>query len=124
MENVKPLPLLKPRNPIKSYSNDTDQLFSLRTYGYLILAATWIIFIVTTCSLLGIWDYIIFPLSLSSSTDHLHSQLSSIFRFIESSVLKAWGIYVVLWWWAISSWIGLKLFRHSKGIQAELDKRS
>ena len=47
----------------------------------------------------------------------LYDKLTIFFETIDSYIIKLWCIYVVCWWWAIVSWSGLKLFRHSKGIQ-------
>lgn len=83
--------------------------------GYLVLAVTWFLFIVTANSILGSWLYVIAP--LRSSNPQLHARLAAFFNALDSNITSLWCVYIVCWWWALISWIGLKLFRQSKGIQ-------
>ncbi|CAX43524.1 conserved hypothetical protein [Candida dubliniensis CD36] len=110
-----PLPLIESPDSIEL---DPINHENLAIYGYLILISTWILFIISVNSIFEIWRFIIQPLQLSSSSSIvLHDKLTSFFETIDSYIIKLWCIYVVCWWWAIVSWSGIKLFRHSKGIQ-------
>lgn len=115
MEGVEPLPLIKRSDAAVYNQYDVRRTHSLEFYGYAILISTWLVFVVSINSLFGIWKYVIYPLSLSDSG--LYSRLTDIFTTIDSYILSMWSIYVVIWWWSIGAWVGLKLFRHSKGIQ-------
>lgn len=86
---------------------------NLKFYGYAILISTWLLFVVTINSFLQLWQFIISPIAGTP----LYNHLTTIFHTIDDLVVKLWCIYVVCWWWAFISWTGLKLFRHSKGIQ-------
>ncbi|KAG2732484.1 hypothetical protein G9P44_004901 [Scheffersomyces stipitis] len=83
-------------------------------YGYGIIAVSWMIFLVSANSFFRIWQFVIEPLR-SCGYESLYFQLATVFSTADNYVLSMWSIYVVVWWWAIVSWCGLKLFRHSKG---------
>jgi len=86
---------------------------NLKFYGYAILISTWLLFVITITSFFQLWKFIISPMAGTP----FHTQLTTIFTTVDGLVVKLWCIYVVCWWWAFISWTGLKLFRHSKGIQ-------
>lgn len=101
---------------IKTFNEqeDSNEFYpNLKFYGYAILVSTWLLFIITINSFFQLWQFIISPITGTP----LYDQLTSIFYTIDGLVVKSWCIYVVCWWWAFISWTGLKLFRHSKGIQ-------
>lgn len=121
MNPNEPLPLIE-RSEIIIFSDSPEiaadeKCNSLAFYGYLIIIATWLMFIVSVNSLFRVWSYVIYPLSLDKDSIELHSSLTDLFNGIDYYVFSCWSIYVVAWWWALISWCGLKLFRHSKGIQ-------
>ncbi|KAL1573297.1 hypothetical protein MG5_01697 [Candida albicans P57072] len=109
-----PLPLIESPDSI-----DLDPINheNLAVYGYLLLISTWMLFIISINSIFEIWRFIIQPLQSSPTSLLLYDKLTISFETIDSYIIKLWCIYVVCWWWAIVSWSGLKLFRHSKGIQ-------
>ncbi|EGW32865.1 uncharacterized protein SPAPADRAFT_54862 [Spathaspora passalidarum NRRL Y-27907] len=113
MESTDPLPLI---GHVKS-TNEGDEIdySKLEFYGRLILGFTWITFVVSINSFFELWKFVIYP--FSSSNESLYNYLHTIFKTIDDYVLKLWCIYIVFWWWASISWCGLKLFRHSRGIQ-------
>ena len=96
-----------------SHWND-NQTTVLARYGYAILISTWLLFLITLNSFFHTWRFIIIPIS----GYELHQRLCWWFETMDDLVVKLWCIYVVGWWWAFVSWSGLKLFRHSKGIQS------
>lgn len=116
-----PLPLIE--RPF--YTKDSQQIYgseseyesisdtTLRRIGYLILIMSWLVFTITINSFFGIWKYVIEPLKLN---EVIYSRVYSIMEGVDGLVVSVWCIYVVVWWWSLSSWCGLKLFRHSKGI--------
>lgn len=93
------------------------RFLSLSQLGYLIILSVWFLFLITVNSLFEIWRLVIFPFSQSPTTLQLHEQFVVIFSTVDYYVLSLWCLYVVFWWWALLSWIGLKLFRQSKGLQ-------
>ncbi|CAI5758240.1 unnamed protein product [Candida verbasci] len=104
----KPLPLIDPEDEIDNLNYD-----NLRIYGYILLISTYVLFIISINSFFELWKFIIQPLY----GGEMYFQLYTIFKFIDDMIVRIWCIYIVCWWWAIISWCGLKLFRHSKGIQ-------
>lgn len=102
-----------------SYGNNKEchPLSNLALYGYLILAVTWILFLVTINSIFKCWRWIIEPLALSEDTMGLYQWLVGFCESLDSLVVSMWCVYVAVWWWALLLWIGLKLFRQSKGTQ-------
>lgn len=108
-----PLPLIQPTDT----EDDSSGSFILYRYGYAIISLSWAIFIVTANSVFQFWKFVIEPLSWTESTRNSYDYLYSVFVVIDEYVLSLWGVYVVAWWWTVSSWIGLKLFKQSKGTQ-------
>ena len=124
MDDEEPLPLLEKLNNIhhlNQFSDDEENSSRLLPshYGYVIIGVSWVIFVSTINSLFRIWSYVICPLAHSENTKTIYEKLYSFFEISDSYVLKLWSIYIVIWWWSVVSWIGLKLFRHSKGIQED-----
>lgn len=101
-----PLPLIQPP---KTSQIDAQRL---AVYGYAILIGTWLVFVVTINSMFGVWRWVIAPLPQAS-----RRALVPVLTTIDEYVVSMWGIYVVVWWWAVALWVGLKLFRHSRGIR-------
>ncbi|KAH3662479.1 hypothetical protein OGAPHI_005731 [Ogataea philodendri] len=94
-----------------------DQLaFKLRSYGYLILALSATVFVVTVGTMLGAWKWVFSrPLMAPwvASSKVVDSEGDEI---IDSYYLFAFALnFVILWIWCVVSWISMKLFRHSKG---------
>ncbi|CUM68557.1 uncharacterized protein PRCAT00006283001 [Priceomyces carsonii] len=116
MEFDDPLPLIERDDSLIETETESDSSFSRNCvfYGYLILFASWIIFLISMNSIFRIWQYVIFPISLSS--ERVYRKLFSLLETVDYYVLSGWSVYVVVWWWSVLSWCGLKLFRHSKGI--------
>lgn len=125
-----PLPLIqRPRvvpergedGPVLSFrggadvSNDDPD--TLMWYGYAILWFTWFVFIVTVNTVFSVWKFVIAPLKDTSPLVYVASR--RCFEVIDEYVMALYAIYVMLWWWALLSWSGLKLFRHSKGIHSD-----
>lgn len=116
MSKDEPLPLIVADDEI--YEDDEAGLFvSLRTIGIIVLVSTWAIFLISVNSFFEIWRFIIAPLKYYSETKDLYMYLKNGFLIVDYYVVSLWCLYVVFWWWALLSWIGLKLFRQSKGLQ-------
>lgn len=120
--DLEPIPLIIPSDEYshshsygdaKDYSTESN----LAIYGYVVLAMTWILFLVTVNSIFRCWHWIIEPLRISNETVGLYIWLHNMFESLDNLVVSLWCIYVAIWWWALLSWIGLKLFRQSKGTQ-------
>lgn len=116
MSKDEPLPLIVADDEI--YEDDEAGLFvSLRTIGIIVFVSTWAIFLISVNSFFEIWSFIIAPLMYYSETKDLYMYLKNGFLIVDYYVVSLWCLYVVFWWWALLSWIGLKLFRQSKGLQ-------
>lgn len=100
-------PLIKPPNSHPFH----DPVSIPAWYGYALLTATYIIFIVLVNSMLKCWKFVIAGLE-----PHLRNRLTAIFEKVDEYVVALWCVYIVLWWWALLLWIGYKLFRQSKGL--------
>lgn len=111
-----PLPLIVADDEIYE-EDETASFVSLKTIGIIVLVSTWTIFLISVNSFFEIWRFIIAPLKHYSETIDLYKYLKSGFLIVDYYVVSLWCLYVVFWWWALLSWIGLKLFRQSKGLQ-------
>ncbi|QBM89065.1 hypothetical protein METSCH_D01250 [Metschnikowia aff. pulcherrima] len=89
----------------------------LASYGYLLIALTGGLFLTTINTLFECWRWVIHPLKIHEDTVDLYNFLELWFERLDYVIVSLWCIYVVAWWWALFSWVGIKLFRHSKGIQ-------
>lgn len=112
-----PLPLIQPSADFDAEEDSTDVSTKYYWYGYAVLALSWTIFIVTANSVFLCWKFVIEPLSWSENTRNSYEYLHSVFVTVDDYVVSLWGVYVVAWWWAVFSWIGLKMFKQSKGTQ-------
>lgn len=110
------LPLIVPDDEYYEEEQQTSYL-SHAQIGYLILISVWVLFLVSINSFFEIWRFVVSPLGKYPETNGLHEQLVNFFLAVDYYVMSMWCLYVVLWWWALLSWIGLKLFRQSKGLQ-------
>lgn len=117
MNHDAPLPLIQPSIDLDSDEESQDVSATLFWYGYAVLAISWTLFIVTANTVFLCWKFVIEPLSWTESTKYEYDYLYVVFSTIDEYVMSLWGVYVVAWWWALFSWVGLKLFKQSKGIQ-------
>lgn len=118
MDHDEPLPLIVKAETILFETQEPQRTshVSLATYGYMLIAATWLLFVVTVVSFFRLWVYVIEPLRHIPQHSDLYQTLSVIFETSDQYIMRMWGIYVIAWWWAMVSWNALKLFRHAKGI--------
>lgn len=119
MEIEEPLPLIRPSHDFISaeYELKIANNKHVATYGYILLTLTWGLFFVTVNSLFKCWLWVIHPLKLHEETIDLYYTIKTWCEKTDYVVVSLWCMYVVAWWWALFSWVGIKLFRHSKGIQ-------
>lgn len=117
MEQVDPLPLIRRLVHETGTAKAYESTQSLAFYGRVILVGCWTLFVITANTIFLVWKYVIAPLAKEPSTQRLHAKITVWCERIDSYVLGCWCVYVVLWWWFLVSWVALKLFRHSKGIQ-------
>lgn len=119
-------PLL-PQMPVSVQTPEQMRRYmaNLRLRGYLILIGTWVMFAWGIGSIFGLWDWC-FRLR-SKALQHINiPMLSPIISYLEDAfsqetVIKDYYAYAILlnftimWIWCVISWLGMKLFRHSKG---------
>lgn len=98
-------------------ADEYEGYLSLKQIGVIIIISVWAIFLVSVNSFFEIWRFVIYPLKVHSETIALHKELEKWFLTVDYYVVSMWCLYVVFWYWAVFSWIGLKLFRQSKGLQ-------
>lgn len=116
MFNDEPLQLIVPDADYYE-ADEYEGYLSLKQIGVIIIFSVWAIFLVSVNSFFEIWRFVIYPLKFHSETSALHKELERWFLTVDYYVVSMWCLYVVFWWWAVFSWIGLKLFRQSKGLQ-------
>lgn len=108
-----PLPLIS-WNDSDVVEDDVEETNWLGIYGYSMLAVSWVIFIISINTFFKLWRFVILPLKLTNTGFNLYDKLSYHLQVFDSYVIRIWNIYIVIWWWAIVSWLGLKLFKHSQ----------
>lgn len=121
MDIQEPIPLIPWDDEPDDIQNELESHgwnCSLGFWGYSLLLASWMLFLVSTNTIFEVWRYVIYPLSLDPRTQEFHSKLMTWCSIFDKYVMRFWSIYIVTWWWSIVSWCGIKLFRHSKGIQS------
>lgn len=105
------------------YQPQEEYLRNLKVYGYLFLIVTWILFIFAMGTIFNLWQWCF------NENNILIDYLKSIYWINillddikdQNKIVDNYYIYifflnfVILWIWAVVSWISMKLFRHSKG---------
>lgn len=124
MDAFEPLPLIRREEDTvflgeNEISEDCLNYKDLRRIGLSLIIGSFLVFIISVNSLFKTWRYIISPLKGESGDGALYNRLFKSFEVIDDYVLKIWSIYIMMWFWAGFSWLGLKLFRHSKGVQMD-----
>lgn len=124
MDAFEPLPLIRREEDtvfLSDNENSEDCLNykDLRRIGLSLIIGSFLVFIISVNSLFKTWRYIISPLKEEFGDGKLYNRLFKSFEVIDDYVLKIWSIYIMMWFWAGFSWLGLKLFRHSKGVQMD-----
>lgn len=116
MDFSDPLPLIERPETIPDVGGPQHR-WSLRTCGYLLIAMTWLLFVVTVNLFFAVWRVVLEPWR-RPETMHRYERAARVCRYVDTLVLSGWCLYVMMWWWLLVSWCSLKLFRHSKGLQA------
>ncbi|VEU23819.1 DEKNAAC105063 [Brettanomyces naardenensis] len=110
-----------------SDSSDMQQYMNnLRLRGYLILFATWLTFVAGLGSVFGLWTWCFNKLDGSFLKAFNIPLLSPVINYLVDAFSEKMVIddyysfsfflnFVIIWIWCLISWIGMKLFRHSKG---------
>ncbi|AWU77810.1 hypothetical protein CAS74_002518 [Pichia kudriavzevii] len=106
----------------QSYISEDEYLCSLKVYGYSIIVVTWLVFTVSIGTIFNLWEWC---LDVGSVKEWLlkNRWISLVYREVSLQEKPVENYYifvfflnfVILWIWAVSSWISMKLFRHSKG---------
>lgn len=114
----------------KTYDEDNDNeqqheyIKNLKVYGYMIIVITWLVFTISIGTIFNLWQWCFkFDSSYLESLKSI-SWINIIINDINQQnnnavdnyyILYFFLIFVILWIWAVDSWISMKLFRHSKG---------
>lgn len=111
-----------------NFQQQQEFLNNLEVYGYILIIGTWVLFIFSIGTILNLWQWC-FKLNIISEHS-IYLDYWKSFRWIDwlitcikeqNQVLDNYYIFVfflnfvILWIWAVASWISMKLFRHSKG---------
>ncbi|GMM27766.1 hypothetical protein DAMA08_004820 [Martiniozyma asiatica (nom. inval.)] len=99
-----------------------EYLRKMNIYGYLIIFISWLLFVISIGFIFNLWGWVfedgfdIRPLFEGTILETLVDDYYSQETVIDNYYLFAFFLmFVVLWIWAVGSWISMKLFRHSKG---------
>lgn len=101
-----------------------EYLKNLKMYGYMIIFITWLIFIVSIGTIFNLWQWCFsfdpYYIAWFKSIHWISVLIDDVKQQNESAVdnyyiLLFFLVFVILWIWAVDSWISMKLFRHSKG---------
>ncbi|KAG0682448.1 hypothetical protein C6P40_001484 [Pichia californica] len=108
----------------EEYEQQEEYLRNLKIYGYLIIITTWCVFVVTIGTIFNLWQWCfkINPkyIDMLKSTSWVNFILEDInqqnVNVVDNYYILLFILtFVILWIWAVDSWISMKLFRHSKG---------
>lgn len=108
--------------------NDNEQqheyIKNLKVYGYMIIVITWLVFTISIGTIFNLWQWCFkfdpYYLESLKSISWINVIINDINQQNSNAVdnyyiLYFFLIFVILWIWAVDSWISMKLFRHSKG---------
>lgn len=108
--------------------NDNEQqqeyIKNLKVYGYMIIIITWLVFTISIGTIFNLWQWCFkfnpYYLESLKSIPWIDVIINDINQQNSNAVdnyyiLYFFLIFVILWIWAVDSWISMKLFRHSKG---------
>lgn len=108
---------------LQRFQFQDEYLQKLKFYGYSIIFFTWLGFIVTIGTIFNLWQWC-FKVD-ENFLDYFNSfpWIKTIINDIkeQNKIVDNYYIcifclhFVILWIWAVVSWISMKLFRHSKG---------
>jgi hypothetical protein len=82
--------------------------YELKTWGWLILASTWIVFVAGISCMLGLWN----PTQVRNYTQYEKQTGYPMPIYYPSLTILC---VVIVWVWCIISWMGMKFFRHARG---------
>lgn len=109
----------------ETYEQQQEYLRNLKVSGYLIIIITWIVFVFSIGTIFNLWHWCFNfnPQYINhlKSISWLNVLIEDISQQNDSASVPNYYIYlfflsfVILWIWAVASWISMKLFRHSKG---------
>lgn len=102
---------------------DDEVLQKLKLFGYALIIGSWLICIVSIGFVFHLWQWCFQFDPQNSKLIQKYLWVSTIYELIQEQnqivenyyVVSFFLIFVVLWIWAVASWISMKLFRHSKG---------
>lgn len=92
-------------------SASVEETERIRRLGWYLIISVWTGAAVAINTLLGVWKWFV-PVT---------SRYYVWFQWFDWMVLGYFGSYVVVWWWAIISWCGMELFKHSQGAKAKVE---
>lgn len=109
----------------EAYEQQQEYLRNLKVSGYLIIIITWILFVFSIGTIFNLWHWCFNfnpqYMRKLKSVPWLKVLIEDISQQNDSAAVPNYYLYlfflsfVILWIWAVASWISMKLFRHSKG---------
>lgn len=100
-----------------------EYLEKLEVFGYVIMVASWLLFVVSVGTIFDLWQWCFRLSTFRLERIRSFPLVGEIMKCIEEQNMVIDNYYllifflnfVILWIWAVASWISMKLFRHSKG---------
>ncbi|KAF6010459.1 hypothetical protein HII13_003234 [Brettanomyces bruxellensis] len=100
-------------------------MHELRIRGYFIRILTWLTFVIGMGSIFGLWEWCfsLYSATLFNTQVPIIGPVISYLKLAVSDKMVVDHYYtyafllnfVIIWLWCVASWLGMKLFRHSKG---------
>lgn len=104
-------------------TNEDEVLQKLKLLGYSLIVGSWFICILSLGFVFNLWQWCFSFNSKNINSSERYELVTILLEMIQEQnktienyyVFAFFLTFVVLWIWAVASWISMKLFRHSKG---------
>lgn len=106
------------------YDEQEDYIRHLKLCGYTLIITAWVLFVGSMGTIFNLWEWCLgenFGLGMHLESipwikimlESIHDQNNGV---VDHYYILVFTLnFVILWVWAVASWISMKLFRHSKG---------
>lgn len=104
-------------------SEEEEVLQKLKVFGYFLIIGSWILLVVSVGFVFNLWKWCFRFDATNSKILAKYKWLETLYELVQeqNEIVDNYYIFVfflsfvILWIWAVASWISMKLFRHSKG---------
>lgn len=102
---------------------EDEVLQKLKFLGYSLIVGSWLISTISLGFVFNLWQWCFQFDSQKLHLSQKYPRISTILEMVQEQnevvenyyVFAFFLTFVILWIWAVASWISMKLFRHSKG---------